>query len=446
MTIIKGEFARNVATLITGTAIAQAIAISVTPILTRIFTPSDYGVFAIYMAFVSIISAFSSGRYESALMLPEKDKDAVNVLALSVFLSAMASIILFLTIVLFDEKIISYLGNSEISSWLYLIPISIILTCIYQCLNYWSNRNKRYLKISQSKISQTGSTAASSISLGSGGLFANGGGLILGGLIGQIISSMFLLIISLKKDSTIFKQVKIKRMLLLGKKYKKFPMYDLPAYATFTIYSNLAVLFFNKFFESSIAGFYFLSNRLMQIPVTLFSRSFAEVFYQKLSQIKQIELISKELNFYSLKIAKVSILPFLLLVYSSSLYIEFLLGQDWKDLYKYIIIFSIPSFFKLWFSPYGYVLKVVNRQEVSFYSHAIRLLVMVAYLSSYFFIEYEMLWFLFFYAILESTIHTMMVFFVDRVICNRELYKLMAYRLCLIIILGFLNFYLIFVL
>ena len=42
----KSEFSRNVLTLMTGTTIAQAIPIAISPILTRIYTPEDFGLFA----------------------------------------------------------------------------------------------------------------------------------------------------------------------------------------------------------------------------------------------------------------------------------------------------------------------------------------------------------------------------------------------------------------
>ena len=41
----KSEFAKNVLTLMTGTTIAQAIPIAISPILTRLYTPEDFGVF-----------------------------------------------------------------------------------------------------------------------------------------------------------------------------------------------------------------------------------------------------------------------------------------------------------------------------------------------------------------------------------------------------------------
>ncbi len=44
----KSEFTKNVLTLMTGTTIAQAIPIAISPILTRLYTPEDFGVFVLY--------------------------------------------------------------------------------------------------------------------------------------------------------------------------------------------------------------------------------------------------------------------------------------------------------------------------------------------------------------------------------------------------------------
>jgi O-antigen/teichoic acid export membrane protein len=60
----KSEFSRNVLTLMTGTTIAQAIPIAISPILTRIYTPEDFGMFALYMSTASLFSVIATGRYE----------------------------------------------------------------------------------------------------------------------------------------------------------------------------------------------------------------------------------------------------------------------------------------------------------------------------------------------------------------------------------------------
>ena len=73
----KSTYAKNVLTLMTGTGLAQAIPIAISPILTRIYTPEEFGVFALYMAIASILTVLVTGRYEMAILLPKKDPDLI---------------------------------------------------------------------------------------------------------------------------------------------------------------------------------------------------------------------------------------------------------------------------------------------------------------------------------------------------------------------------------
>ena len=67
----KSEFSKNVLTLMTGATIAQAIPIAISPILTRIYTPEDFGIFALFIAITTIFGTIANGRYELAIMLPK---------------------------------------------------------------------------------------------------------------------------------------------------------------------------------------------------------------------------------------------------------------------------------------------------------------------------------------------------------------------------------------
>ena len=101
---------KNIITLMTGTTIAQAMPIAISPILTRLYSPEDFGVFGLYMAIASIASVFVSGRYELAIMLPKSDDDALNIVFLSLTLSSVISAVMLLLITLFDYKIAKLLG------------------------------------------------------------------------------------------------------------------------------------------------------------------------------------------------------------------------------------------------------------------------------------------------------------------------------------------------
>jgi len=126
----KGNFVKNILTLMTGTTIAQAIPIAFTPILTRLYTPKDFGVLGLFVAITSILSVIANGRYELAIMLPEKDIDAINIVALGAIISTALSVVILIIVLLFHNVIAKKLGNSSIEPWLYFIPITVFF-CRY---------------------------------------------------------------------------------------------------------------------------------------------------------------------------------------------------------------------------------------------------------------------------------------------------------------------------
>ena len=113
---IKSEFGKNILTLMTGTTLAQAIPIAISPILTRIYAPEDFGVFALYAAVASVMSIAATGRYELAIMLPRKESDAFSIAVLSAAIAAVLSVISIIIVLMFNNDIAFFLGNPDLGN------------------------------------------------------------------------------------------------------------------------------------------------------------------------------------------------------------------------------------------------------------------------------------------------------------------------------------------
>jgi O-antigen/teichoic acid export membrane protein len=235
----------------TGTSIAQAIPIAISPILTRLYTPQDFGVLALYMSIVSIIATIGTGRYELAIMLPKKDEDAINIVVLSIIITFFISFIAFLIVFFFNIQITNLLGNSEISKWLYLTPISILLMGIYQSLNYWFNRKKKYKFLAKNQVIKSSATSTANLLFGFSK--TSSGGLILGGVLGQGITTGFLGKYFFK-NNTFAQKIKKTKLLALARKYKKLPIYNLPNAIIDQIRLSGINILIAKFFTTAILG------------------------------------------------------------------------------------------------------------------------------------------------------------------------------------------------
>ena len=148
----KKEFVKNVLTLITGSAISQVITYLAILILTRLFSPELFGVYLLFSSSILILKPITSLQYELAIVLQKKDKDAINILVLSLIILVILSLFLMLIIVLFKQTILSFLEIEKLSFFIYFIPLSTLLYGSIISLNYWNNRLLNFKNIASGKV------------------------------------------------------------------------------------------------------------------------------------------------------------------------------------------------------------------------------------------------------------------------------------------------------
>jgi len=357
----KSEFSRNVLTLMTGAVIAQAIPIAISPILTRIYSPEDFGLFALYISIASIGSLVATGRYELAIMLPKKDEDAINIVALSVVISFFVSFLTFLIVFIFNTQITNLIGNSEISSWLYFMPITILLTGIYQSFNYWSNRKKHYKRLAVNKVVQTTAASSTNLGIGLGGFAYNG--LILGGLVGQGIATFVLVKTAWSEYKYSLSEINALQIFVLIKRYKKLPIFNLPnALIDGFRLTGIFVLIANSFATATL-GQFSLAWKMLQTPMSIIGSSLSQVFFQKIASAekKDLNLIVKK---YTIKAIIIS-LPIFLIIYFFSIDIFVVVfGKNWQLAGEAASIMSPWLFLNFLTTPMANIFITLNKQEI----------------------------------------------------------------------------------
>ena len=152
--IFNSEFSKNVLTLMTGTTIAQIIPLLLTPVLSRLLSPEEFGLFAFFLSFVTFFLVISTGRYELAILLPKEDKKAINLMALCFLILISLCVLVATPILFFEDVIINLIQEPNLKGWLIFIPIGIFSASSYRIFTYWSNRKKRFKDTSISVITQ----------------------------------------------------------------------------------------------------------------------------------------------------------------------------------------------------------------------------------------------------------------------------------------------------
>jgi O-antigen/teichoic acid export membrane protein len=362
--MIKPEFTKNILVLMSGTTIAQAIPIAISPILTRIYTPEDFGVLAIFVSIVTILSIIVTGTYDMAIILPKKDSDALYVILLSCIITFFISLLSLIIVFMFNEQIASFLGDESIRIWLYFVPVSIFLTGIFQNMNYWLNRHKYYKSISKSRIVQSGVTSSTQLLMGLAGQLSSG--LILGRVFGQLVSTAIIVKSFLSKRKKILLKRKKVKMIALAKRYKKFPLYESWANLLNTSSTEVPVILISSLFSVGITGFYILANRMLLLPMTLIGSSIGQVFFQEASKIKSNtdELRSLTFSIYK-KLVMIGTFPISVVIIYGDVIFAFVFGEAWKVSGEFAQVLGVWILFVFISSPLSNILIVLEKQKES---------------------------------------------------------------------------------
>ena len=356
----RSEFTRNVLTMMTGATVAQAIPIAISPILTRLYTPEDFGVFALYVSISTMFAVIATGRYELAIMLPKKDEDAVSLVQLSLMITFLIATITLIVVALFNTEITQLLGNPSISNWLYFIPLTVCLTGLYQSLYYWNNRKKKYNNIVISRIAKSGTS--SSIQLGGGMEGVSHCGLIIGEITAQGISSSILVKKAWNNDKVDFIKIRYIKIIALMKKHKKILYYALPMGLINSASNQIKPLVFSAIFSATIVGWVYMAERIIKAPLSIVSASYSSVFFQQFTNTKKKVQLYTQSYLLLLSFSLISLFP----IYSHGEPIfEFIFGPDWRKAGEVASALYLMICFSFASSAISTVFTTVNRNEVS---------------------------------------------------------------------------------
>ena len=359
----KGEFVKNVLTLITGTTISQAIPIAISPILTRIYTPEDFGLITVFIAIVTLIAVLVNGRYELAILLPEKDEDAINIFAIGFIINVSISFILLILIIFFHNYLLILLNNKDLSLWLYFIPLVVFLLGFYNLLNYFNNRKKKYRDIAVSKIVKA--IALSIIQLSIGFLKKGAFGLFSGQIASNFVANATL-IKNVINDKVLLSTISKEKILTVGRRYVDFPKFLMWSALLNSASLQIPIVLLSSFFMPSIVGFFALSHRFISMPMALIGSSIGEVFFQKSAEIKNDKEALKTLTFSTYKkLLKIGIIPFSIFTFFGDYIFLFFFGEKWLIAGQYAQTLSIWILFVFITSPISNLFSTLELQKKS---------------------------------------------------------------------------------
>jgi len=363
--ILRHKFVIDVSTLMVGTVSAQALTILLLPIVTRLYSPGNFGIMALFGAIVSIIEVVACGRYEQAIMLPKKDEEAANVLVLAFLILLGATFICILVFIPFHKSISNILNKGSISLWLLFIPFVVFTGGLRLILTYWASRKKAFKLLAIMDVSRA--LGNSGVKVSSGVLFGDTAGGLIGGIIGQrVVANLVLGISILKRDFRKLIKVQGKTELLkVAKKYWKFPIFSSWSALLNTLSRNIPIFLFASFFNSTVVGFYALANNLLRLPVNFLGTSVYKVYFQKAAELKSKgDSLADSMLKTTLGLFAIGIIPFSVIVIWGQQLFALICGDNWIEAGLYAQVLS-PWFLTVFMNqPSNVIFNVMQKQDV----------------------------------------------------------------------------------
>lgn len=265
--------------LLSGSGLGYAIVLAFSPLLTRLYSPNDFGTFAVFGALVAVGSIFATMSFELGILSARRASGAFRFAGLAVAsltvmtVAALALLLLSMTLGL----------QPPLENW---VLVSAIASCAFAALTSiginWAIRRERAGIAAGATFVSLGGRSAGQAALG----FMLGGlpGLVLGELLGRVAGWLAVErgILRHAVRSTLARTRKVRDDFTAEIVY---PLYTTPGIALDTALVWLPAPLFALYFDPAAGGFIALVQRIGSAPLTIANQSLGQLFHRRASQM-----------------------------------------------------------------------------------------------------------------------------------------------------------------
>lgn len=328
-----GSLTANFFSLASASLVVLLIQILFTPLLSRIYTPTAYGVFAVYSALLNSLITIGTLGMKGAVMLPKGKFSFLNLIRLNFVFITITFLLNSVIMIAVGPEIVSLLQANQLRNVVFFIPLLATMASVIEILAGWHIKSGDFKTGPITRV--VSNLISRAIGVGYGLEISN----IWHGLFyGDIISRCFSLCIFLRKKfwrmirilSVGFNRQKVKIVFF---KYKDFLVYNFPSSVVASLAGQLPVYLTGICFGSQYVGYLGFAISLLYIPLNLIGNSMYTVFYQKVAQIGDENLpeIANLTRGVIDNLIHISFVPFVILIGFGDYIFGWVLGQDWID-------------------------------------------------------------------------------------------------------------------
>lgn len=387
--------------MLSGSSISQVIPFITAPILTRMYLPEDFGIYEIYYSLMTVFVVIPNLRLENAVLIEKEEDRCFNILLFVLLSNIVFFLIGVLLVFFFEGWILSYYDIGAGATWLYMIPIGMFLSSVYNLLTIVLIRFSKFKFLAFNKVFLTVSNAGIQISFGL--LMLGATGLIYGNVISYVLAVVLIAIPAyglMKKSNFEIKKSTIRSVLVDN---KDFVIYTLPGDFVSNFSNQLPTILIGKYFSPQSLGYYGMARRIIGLPLAFISGAIQDVFKKEATdEFNQRGTIRRT---YMLTLGLLFTFGLFLvagLFFLGEFVIVGFLGEKWKPSVEIIQILSVLFSIKFIAGTLNFVFLIKSKQKLDLVFQIIQLVIVITAFKVAAMLSYDFLETLILYTLLIS--------------------------------------------
>lgn len=370
-------FLKNIILIAGSTAASQAVTVLSVPITTRLYSPGDFGVLAVFTSVLGIVGQLSTLRYSVAVPLARTEESADDILRVCFSITLCLGIISMLAVMFFGDTFTAGFGVHQYRRLFWFVPLCLLGIGFYEALSGWAIRRRHFTIIARTKLSQAVSSTGFKIGLG----WAETGplGLLVGFLASQAAGTAGLFYHLLRERPRFFRDISIEGAISAAKRYANFPMFQSWSRLLLGLGTQLPAIFMAAFFGVGEAGLFGLASTMISMPMNLMGLSVAQVYFAEIARYGKSmpdAILSLSISVTKRMIA-VALAPTMLIIFMGPWLFTVLFGRMWNDAGIYARILGLQVLFQFVSTPIMHCLDVLEKQPFQLLMNIIRVLLLV---------------------------------------------------------------------
>lgn len=364
----RGRFLRRL-TMVSGSfALGQVIVLASSPILTRLFSPEDFGVYAVFTALSGLMGLVLALRYEIAVPLATSESEAANLAGVTLLLTALSTLLSIPLVWLVTDWLAALTGMPALTRVLWLLPLTMALSGLAQFLNFWSIYRGTFRLDASSRVLQ--SLVQSALQVFLGWIGSGPVGLVAGYGIAYGARTANFAIRLQPADWTLLRSARPRAMAHLAARHWRYPAFSAPSTLLQGCTQLLPAILLATLYGPAVAGWFGLGQRLIGLPVRLLGQAASQVFLGEMAARKGangFQLFRKaSLIFFTLGVAIMA--P---LVIAGPQLFAMIFGESWRtagEITRLLVPLYLTRFVV---TPISQTLNVYGRQSLHLLSSSL---------------------------------------------------------------------------